>query len=197
MDALHKGVEFDFIYKIMKTLDFQGLVSLGDWVWDKKINDLQMYYENTGEPANQISFDATGIHVGDAAQTQFGASLRYEPFKGMYIEGGGTFFDRYYADFSPEACTDDFGNPVESWIMPSYTLIDLHAGYRFKLEALKKLNFTVKFNVLNLLDKVYISDAINNDTYLQPSYGTFDARSASVYMGAGRQITASLKIIFN
>lgn len=197
MDALHKGVEFDFIYKIMKTLDFQGLVSLGDWVWDKKINDLQMYYENTGEPANQISFDATGIHVGDAAQTQFGASLRYEPFKGMYVEGGGTFFDRYYADFSPEACTDDFGNPVESWIMPSYTLIDLHAGYRFKLEALKKLNFTVKFNVLNLLNKVYISDAINNDTYLQPSYGTFDARSASVYMGAGRQITASLKIIFN
>ncbi|MEI6061867.1 MAG: TonB-dependent receptor [Bacteroidota bacterium] len=197
MDALHKGVELDFIYKIMKTLDFQGLVSLGNWVWDKKISNLQMYYTDTREPANKISFDATGIHVGDAAQTQLGASIRYEPFKGMYVEGGGTFFDRYYANFSPEACTDANGNPVESWMMPSYTLFDLHAGYRFKLEALDKLNFTIKFNVLNVLNTMYISDATNNDAYLQVVYNTFDARSASVFMGAGRQITASLKIVFN
>jgi hypothetical protein len=91
MDALHKGVELDFIYKILKNLDFQGLVSLGDWRWDKKIENLQMYYTDTHLPANKISFDATGIHVGDAAQTQLGASLRYEPIKKLYIEGGGTF----------------------------------------------------------------------------------------------------------
>ncbi len=197
MDALHKGIELDFIYKITKSLDFQGLVSIGDWKWDKKIENLQMYYTDTREPANTISFDATGIHVGDAAQTQFGASIRYEPFKGMYIEGGGTFFNRYFADFSPEACTDAAGNPVDSWMMPSYTLLDLHSGYRFKMEALDKLNFTIKLNVLNLLDKVYISDATNNDTYLQVPYNTFDARSASVFMGAGRQISMSLKIVFN
>ncbi len=197
MDALHKGVELDFIYKVMKNLDFQGLASIGDWRWNKKIENLQMYYSDTKEPANKISFDATGIHVGDAAQTQLGASIRYEPFKGLYIEGGGTFFNRYYADFSPELCTDANGSPVESWMMPSYTLFDLHTGYRFKLEALEKLNFTIKLNVLNLLDKMYISDAINNDTYIQTPYNTFDARSASVYMGAGRQITASLKITFN
>lgn len=197
MDALHKGVELDFIYKITRKLDFQGLVSLGDWRWDKKISNLQMYYTDTHQPANTISFDATGIHVGDAAQTQLGASIRYEPIKGLYMETGGTFFDRYYADFSPELCTDANGNPVESWMMPAYTLFDFHTGYRFKLEALKKLNFTVKLNVLNLLDKVYISDAINNDTYLQVPYNTYDARSASVFMGAGRQVTASLKIVFN
>jgi len=73
----------------------------------------------------------------------------------------------------------------------------LHTGYRFKLEALKNMNFTVKLNVLNLLDKVYINDAINNDAYLQVPYSTFDARSASVFMGAGRQFTASLKVFFN
>ena len=32
-----------------------------------------------------ISFDARGIHVGDAAQTQLGGSLKYEPLKGMYL----------------------------------------------------------------------------------------------------------------
>ena len=197
MDALHKGIEFDFIYKITRKIDFQGLISVGDWVWDKKIQNLQMYYTDNHEPANKISFDATGIHVGDAAQTQIGANVRFEPFKGLYIEGGGTYFDRYYADFSPELCTDAKGNPVDSWEMPSYMLFDLHAGYRFKLEALKKLNFTIKLNIINLLDKMYISDATNNDTYLQVPYNTFDARSASVFMGARRQFTASLKIVFN
>jgi outer membrane receptor protein involved in Fe transport len=148
-------------------------------------------------PANLISFDATGIHVGDAAQTQLGASLRYEPIRGLYMEGGATFFDRYYADFNPEESTDEFGNPVDSWRIPSYTLLDFHAGYRFKIQSLEKLGFTVRINVLNLLDTEYISDAKNNDTYIQRPFNTYDARSASVFMGTPRQITASLKITIN
>ena len=197
MDALHIGIELDFIYKILRNLDFQGLFSLGNWEWDKKIENLQMYFTDNNEPANKLSFDATGIHVGDAAQTQLGASLRYEPIKGLYVEGGGTYFDRYYSDFNPEECTDELGNPVESWRIPAYALFDFHTGYRFKLNPLDKLGFTVKFNVLNVLNTVYISDATNNDTYIQRPFNTFDARSASVFMGAGRQFTVSLKIMFN
>jgi hypothetical protein len=197
MDALHMGVELDFIYKILKNLDFQGLISIGDWKWDKKIENLQMYYTDNNQPANTFSFDATGIHVGDAAQTQLGVNVRYEPIKGLYIEGGATYFNRYYADFNAEECTDKEGNPVESWRIPAYTLVDFHSGYRFKLEALEKLNFTIKFNLLNMLNTNYISDAKNNDTYIQKPFNSFDARSASVFMGAGRQFTASLKIVFN
>jgi iron complex outermembrane receptor protein len=195
MDALHIGLEIDFIYKILRNLDFQGLISLGNWVWDKKIENLQMYYTDSNQPANTLSFDATGIHVGDAAQTQLGASVRYEPIKGLYIEGGGTYFNRYYSDFNPEECTDEFGNPLESWRIPDYALFDLHTGYRFKLNSIDKLGFTIKLNLLNLLNTVYISDATNNDTYIQRPFNTFDARSASVFMGAGRQFSVSLKIV--
>ncbi len=200
MDALHKGIEVDFIYKIMQNLDLQGLISVGNWVWDKKIENVQMFYSEgplVGQPANKISFDATGIHVGDAAQTQLGASIRYEPIKGFYVEGGATLFDRYYSDFNAEECTDSVGNPIESWRIPSYTLFDFHTGYRFKLESFSKLGFTLRLNVLNVLNTMYISDAKNNDTYIRPNFSTFDARSASVFMGAGRQITMSLKIVFN
>jgi len=197
MDAIHSGIEVDFIYKIRRNLDLQGLFSLGNWVWDKKINNLQMYYTDTHLPANTISFDARGIHVGDAAQTQIGASIRYEPIKGLYIEGSGTYFDRYYAEFSPENCTDEFGNPVDSWRIPAYGIINFHTGYRFKLNAFDKLNFAIKLNVLNVLNTVYVSDAQNNDTYIQRPFNTFDARSASVFMGAPRMFVASFKITFN
>ena len=193
MDALHIGVELNFIYKILHNLDFQGFVSLGDWTWDKKIVDLQMYYTDNNQPANKISFDATGIHVGDAAQTQLGASLRYEPVRNVYIEGNITYFDKYYSDFSPEDCTDEYGNPVDSWRIPAYSIVNFHAGYKFKFNKLDKVRFTLRFNVLNVLNNVYITDATNNDSYIQNPYYTFDARSASVFMGAPRQFTASLK----
>ncbi|MBU1009023.1 MAG: TonB-dependent receptor [Bacteroidetes bacterium] len=196
MDALHTGIELDFIYKVLPTLDFQGLVSIGNWIWDKKVDNVQMYFTDNNQQAYTFSFDARGIHVGDAAQSQLGGSLRYEPIKGLYFEGGATFFDRYYADFNPEESTDADGNAVDSWMMPAYTLVDLHAGYRFKIQSLKKVNFTIRFNVLNMLNSVYISDSKNNDTYIQNSYKTFDARSASVFMGAGTQMTTSLKISF-
>jgi len=197
MDARHIGIELDFIYKITRSIDFQGLISLGDWIWDKKIDNLQMYFTDNNQPANSFGFDATGIHVGDAAQTQLGASLRFEPIKGLYIEGGTTFFDRYYADFNPEECTDEYGNPVESWRIPSVALTEFHAGYRFNIRSMDKLNFVFRVNVLNAFDKMYISDAKNNDTYIQRPFNTFDARSASVFMGGPRFVTASFKIIIN
>lgn len=194
MDALHMGIELDFIYKIRRNLELQGLISLGNWKWDKKIENLQMYYTDNNQPANTLSFDATGIHVGDAAQTQLGISLRYEPIRGLYIEGGGTYFNRYYADFNPEECTDELGNPVESWRIPAYALVDFHAGYRFRINTLDKFAFTIKFNMLNVLNSVYIADAKNNDTYIQRSFSSFDARSSSVFMGAGRRFLVSLKV---
>ncbi len=196
MDARHVGVELDFVYKILHNLDFQGLVSLGDWVWDTKINNLQMYYEEDNTPANTISFNATGIHVGDAAQTQLGASMRYEPIRGFYLELGGTYFDRYYSDFNPEECTTPEGDPVESWRIPSYGMMDFHSGYHFKIQGIDKIGFTVRANVLNVLNSVYITDAKNNDSYIQRPFNTYDARSSSVFMGAPRIFTASLKIAF-
>ena len=194
MDALHIGIEVDFIYEILRNLSFQGLISLGNWQWDKKIENLQMYYTDNNQPANTLSFDATGIHVGDAAQTQLGASLKYEPLKGLYIEGSTTYFNRYYSDFNPEECTDELGNPVESWRIPSYVLVDFHAGYYFKFNKLDKVAFTVRLDVLNAFNSVYISDAKNNDTYIQQPYNTFDARSSSVFMGPSRRFVASLKV---
>ncbi len=183
MDANHFGVELDFAYKITSKVQFQGLLSIGDWRWDKKVDNLQMYSQDTGQPTNTISFDARGIHVGNAAQTQIGGSLRYEPLKRLYFEGSVTFFGRHFADFSPESTTDQQGHPKDSWKVPNYTQTDLHAGYRFHVSALDKLNFSLNLNVLNIFDEVYVSDADNNDTYIQRPFSDFDAKSASVFFG--------------
>ena len=195
MNAFHKGIELDFVYKILQNLSLQGLVSLGDWKWDKEVKHLQYYNSDTYKPVNKIiDFNAKGIHVGDAAQTQVGASLRYEPIKGLYFDTRITYFARHYANFTPESTTDENGNPVDSWEVPNYTLLDLHMGYIFPIT--KKMQGSFRFSLMNVLNTDYISDATNNDPYSPLPFNDFDAKSATVFFGQGRRFNASFALTF-
>lgn len=199
MHARHIGVEMDFIYKIRYNLELQGTVSLGDWIYDSYIEDLQYYlYEGNFPPVQKvIDVDARGIHVGDAAQTQLGTSIRYEPFKGFYMNLRQTYFGKYYSNFSPEATLDESGQVHDSWIMPNFNLFDVHAGYGFRLPAMDQMRFNLRFSMLNVLDTKYLWDATNNDSYSPYSeFQDFDAQSATVFFGMGRRFTTSFTITF-
>ncbi len=199
MNALHKGVEMDFSFKINNGLSLEGLVSIGDWKWTSKGQAIILNSDNNAPSidlgvtsSDTLNYDATGVHVGDAAQTQYGICVRYEPNYNSYIKIRGTYFDDYYADF--DAATLKGNNSGrESWVIPSYELFDLHAGYKFKI--LNNNLLDLKLSVLNLLNKKYISDAQNNDSY-NTNYNDFDAKSASVFFGLGRRINISAKYTF-
>ena len=197
MDALHKGIEMDFAYKFSHNLSIEGLLSLGDWQWTS--SDTVRFLDDDNNPitddfGNEIiaSFDADGVHVGDAAQTQYGLSVRFEPTHQSYIKLRGTYFDNYYADFDPLSLNGDNAGR-ESWKIPAYQIIDLHCGYMFRLSDKNRLN--IRFSVLNVLDEMYISDAQNNDPY-NANYQDFDAKSAGVFFGLGRRMNLSAKFSF-
>jgi iron complex outermembrane receptor protein len=197
MDALHKGIEIDFIYRIMQVLDLEGLLSIGDWKWDKYITGLQFLDSETNEKVDKvIDFDARGIHVGDAAQFQLGGSIRYEPFKGFYLNGRITHFGKYYSQFSPENTTDENGNVTDSWKIPPYEMVDFNTGYRFSFQDFNKVRLSIRLSVLNVLNTKYISDATNNDTYNPLPFYDFDAKSATVFFGMGRRYTVSFGMSF-
>lgn len=189
IDALHRGVELDFAYKPIPRLSIEGLSSIGDWRW------------NSGQTVSGVlpngvmytySFDAKGVHVGDAAQLQFGGQLRYAPVKGLYFTYRATYFDNHYANFQPEDLQgSDAGR--ESWKLPSYTLSNLHAGYTWNIN---ETSIGIRANVINLFDTVYLSDATDNDDFNSPAFMDFDAKSASVFFGQGRRWTISLELDF-
>ncbi|MEC8611000.1 MAG: TonB-dependent receptor [Bacteroidota bacterium] len=198
MDALHKGIEMDLAYRLNSKFTIEGLMSLGDWTWQSK--DSVRFYDDNNNPilddvtGDEIieSFDAVGVHVGDAAQTQFGLSLRYEPLENIYLKIRGTHFDDYYSDFDPLSL-DGENAGRESWKIPAYQLVDFHAGYTLNLDKKTKIDF--RLSVLNALNEVYISDAQNNDPY-NANYTDFDAKSAGVFFGMGRRINLSAKLTF-
>ncbi|RLD31037.1 MAG: hypothetical protein DRI72_09595, partial [Bacteroidetes bacterium] len=198
MDALHMGVELDFAVKILQNLKLEGLLSLGDWRWTSA--DSVRLYNDNNQLVRTEYFNAKGVHVGDAAQTQYGLSLRYEPIKHLYISSRATYFARYYSDFNPfdlnpdknPESFDEDGNPLDAWKTPSYILLDFNAGYTFYL---KKVSFSLRGSLLNSLNELYISDARDNDTFSTTTH-SHDAMSAGVFFGLGRRFNLSLRINF-
>ena len=190
INALHKGVEFDFSIKISEKFSLEFLSSVGDWRWTS--GDTIRSYDDNNQLIGLDYFDASGVHVGDAAQLQLGSSLRYQFDKNAYIKLKAMRFDNHYADFNPfDLQGEDVGR--DSWKTPAYSLLDLHGGYRFRYAGML-LDF--KINILNVLNTIYISDALNNDSYISGNQFNFDAASASVFFGMGRRLTSSLKISF-
>ena len=186
LDELHKGVEIDYVYKIIKNLDLEGIISVGDFKYTSAGTAYVM--DDAGRIADTVNFNAKNVHVGNAAQIQYGASLKYNVLKGLYIKPRFTYFAKNYAWVDVTTLSGPNGNK-ESWKMPNYGLLDLFMGYGYKVW---KMKLDASIGVVNLLNSIYISDAKNN------SYGlkNYDAASAGVYMGMGRRITASLKVGF-
>ncbi len=189
LDALHKGVELDFAYKMNKKVTFEGMASLGDWRWNS--SGLVNLFDDNGVFLDSIRFDAKGVHVGDAAQNTYSATLRYEPIKRLYVSAQYSLFTKNFSDFNPLDLKDSTAGR-ESWQLPDYYLIDAFAGYGF---TVSKVKFDVRLSVLNLLNTVYISDATNNDSNVSPNRD-FDANSAGVFMGLGRRMNLSLTATF-
>lgn len=179
MDALHMGIEVDVAYNIVKGLTLEGMASYGDWTWQSS--------EIIDVVGTKFEFDATGVHVGDAAQSVYAASIRWEFVKNAYVKFKYTYFDRYYSNFDPFSLTGADGGK-ESWKIPSYGLLTAHAGYTLRLD---KSALSFRLNVFNVLDTLYISDARNNQ-----NGGGFDAASAGVFFGMGRTFNASIAYEF-
>jgi iron complex outermembrane receptor protein len=179
MDALHMGAELDVSYRLLKNVTIEGMASIGDWTWQSS--------ETIDVLGQKFTFDAKGVHVGDAAQSTYAASIRYEPIKRGYIKFKYVYFDRYYSNFDPFSLTGVNGGK-ESWKIPSYGMLTVHFGYSFKLA---NTLLHLRGNVFNVLNTLYISDARNN----QNGSG-YDAVSSGVFVGQGTTFNVSLGLQF-
>lgn len=196
MNARHTGIELEFAWNITDKLTFETLLSLGDWIWTSA--DTAIVYNDNGVEVGSAPFDAKGLYVGDAAQFQNRESLRWTIIKNLYLSGSFTWFGKHYSEFNPldydpenyPNSFDENGNPRQSWKIPNYYIVELNAGYGWWV---KKVGFQFRASVINLLDDVFITDAQNNDPFLNTSAG-FDANSAGVFMGLGRSFNLSLRI---
>ena len=203
MNARHQGAELDFAFKINDQLTFEGLASFGDWIWTS--SDTIYIFDDAGNPVPEeaskpngpqlfVTYDANGVHVSDAAQSQLGAMLRYEWKNGAYVKTRYTWFDRYYAAMNPFKLSGENAGR-ESWKIPAYGTLEFHAGIGKEIHGIR---WDLRGSVFNVLNNVFITDANNNEAYALYNNKdfNFDASSAGVFFGQGRWFNVSLSATF-
>ena len=180
IDALHTGVEFDLKARPHDKFEVRGMVSLGNWEW---LNDVNVTFspEEDPETVGEFQVYAEGLKVGDAAQKTLSLSGAVFPTRGLYASLGVRRFMDHYAKFDPANRTDP-DDRAQSWKLPDYNLVDLHASYT--LPGTTFSNMKLRLHVFNLLDERYVSDADDGDGH--------DAASARVFLGLGRRWNLSL-----
>jgi predicted RNA-binding protein with RPS1 domain len=138
---------------------------------------------------------------GDAAQTQLGGSVRWEPIKGLYFKARYTYFTNYYASFDPIVLVPIYNasgvqvgdnRDRDSWKIPSYGLVDAFCGYEYRDLKVgadqRQIRVAFTLSIVNVLNTSYISDA-QNGAY-------FNSSSSLVYMGMGRRWVVGAKFSF-
>jgi hypothetical protein len=200
VNALHQGIEVDFISKPFKKLEITGMISLGDWKWEN--NATGYLYDRQGQPVDadgiivpaigdpnhaKVEVNLAGIKVGNSAQTTAALGVNYEILKDFRIGMDGNYFGRNYANFNISSVgstltPQTFAQP---WQMPDAITFDLSANYRFKVGD---YNAVLVGNIFNLFDAEYIADATDGVDH--------DWKTSSVFYGFGRTWSVSLKFRF-
>lgn len=201
--ARHMGVEADFVLKLASWVKINGMLSIGDWVWDS--SSTGYFYNSAGQPLADskgniasapkaddhasMTINLDKVKVGGSAQTTAALGVRFTPMKGLYVGADYNLYARNYADWSFSSSdivfngSKDYTSP---WRIPSSHVFDVNAGYSFKIGDLRS---TLSGNVNNVFDQEHIVDATDGgDGKWQSAY--------KVFYGFGRTYSLRLKVSF-
>lgn len=206
VDARHMGVELAMTYKPTKWLELNGMVSLGDWIWDS--NATGYFYDQQGQPLANIvtgeiasgimapdhasaTLNQKGRKVGGSAQTTAALSAVVRPLKGWRLGLDWTVSDRCYSDYqisTSDIKKDAVINVADPWRIPWGNQLDFSASYTFNIGSLKATLFG---NINNLCNYNYVMDAFTSSG----STGTWE-NAYRVFYSFGRTYSLRLKVEF-
>jgi len=186
----HRGIELETRARYGK-FRFNGMISVGDWKYKKDIN--VDFFDNNNVKVGSGTVYLDGVKVGNSAQFTSRLGVKYNPVKGLYFDVNQFYVDNLYAKIDLNAFQDP--NHKGSLKLPAYSLVDAGVTYKFDLKHIGKMS--IRFNVNNVFDKVYISESDTN-IFANPGDPTWNGISTSnrVFFGWGRTWKLSAKLRF-
>ncbi|MDD7082545.1 MAG: TonB-dependent receptor plug domain-containing protein [Bacteroidales bacterium] len=151
LDAFHYGLEADLWWSPERFFRLDAFASVGDWRWKNDVT-ATIYDPTTLQPMGNVNVYADGLHVGDAPQTQIGASVRLSLTPGLDIRAEWSWNDRYWADFDPVSRTDP-EDRADSYRIPSYHLFNVGVKWT---GSIRKMGIVLFLNANNIADARYI-----------------------------------------
>jgi hypothetical protein len=178
---IHQGLEFDFEYRLNSdAFRLRGYGSIGNWKFDGETPFTRQNNE-TFEfiQLDDNVLDLSGVKVGRAPQTSFGAGAVWNVCKGLSLDADYNLYTDLYAaiDADDVVETAQAGGRAQADRLDGYGLVDLGITYRFKFGGNK---LTFRGNLYNATNEAYITR--------QDNFG--------VGLGNGRTYNASVRYNF-
>ena len=203
IDARHMGAELEAAFQPADYMRFDGALSYGDW---KYTDDVQGSFRSEDRQSATLdyAFYVKDLYVGDAPQFQVAYALSLFPSGGLYMQLVGKTFGKHYADYDPVSRTTNDDAGIQSWSPPGYTVFDFHASYRLADELAAPFGGNVQLFIhgFNILDAIYVQDAVDNSQYNAYEDAAEDATGrkshraddAEVFLGYPRSFNFGFRI---
>ncbi len=188
---VHSGLEIDMMYRATDQLNFTGMLSVGNWVYEGDVD--ADVYDNNQNLIGSSTLYLDGVKVGDAAQFTTALGANYSFLNGFKVGLNWRLANNLYADINAEDFTDpDNSGALE---LPSYNLMDARAAYNWQLKEGSSIELSVNLN--NIFDTTYISESDTN-YFTRPGDDTYKGISTGnrVFFGWGRTWNTSVRFRF-
>ena len=153
----YKGVELDFTYNVLPSLELNGYLSLGDWAYTKGSSVQIISPETQAAPADTARVDVglAGFPVGTVAQTTAGLGVHYTGLRSMYVGARMNYADRIAVRFAPSDIPNGYISveDIQSKF-DDYATVDIYMGRYFDFG--ENLSGRLSFSVQNVLDTEYV-----------------------------------------
>ncbi len=190
-DSKHIGIELEANYKVANSLTLIGMLSISS---NKFTSDALTAKSPENNPTI-IEYSTSyvdGIYLANFPMTTASIGFLYNSQisskTSIYFEPRLNYKGRQYAQFDPTLRADKDEAETNSWMLPNSYLINLHLGaeYQFDNSIIKTLS--VGFNLFNLLNEIYVADAIDGVDHSE--------NSALLWYGRNRWWNVSLAFSF-
>ena len=181
LNALHLGVELNAYQQLTPWLKLSAYAMTASWKWQNSGRAIiyDSYYGNT---LKEYSINCDGLHVGDAPQTQLGASADVRMPAGFYINASWQMNARMYADFEPSSRNAD--NHADAYRLPTYHLLDATIGWTGRINS--DLNINVFATGRNLTNALYFERGVDGANH--------DLNTFRGYPGAARTMSIGIRL---
>ena len=205
VDSRHMGIEANFRYRPVRWVDFEGMISFGDYEWAS--NAIGYFYNQNGQPLADLRgnvatgilaedhaysrLNQKGVKVGGSAQITGSLGVNVRPFQGFRIGADWVFNAKNYSDYtvsSSNYTANSDINVADPWRIPWGNQLDMHASYSFKFGGMRA---TLSGNVNNLFNHFYVMDAYTSTS----EAGTWQ-NAYRVFYSFGRTYSVRLKVNF-
>lgn len=189
-DEVHSGLELELTAKPIAKLGVNGMVSIGNWEYNNN-PVLNKYDVSNTQIITEKPLYLDGVKVGDAAQITASLGANYEITKNLKVDANYRYNDKLYAAIDAEKFVNETNKGTLE--LPNYGLLDAGISFKMLVDPKKTNTLDFRFNINNVLDKIYISESRTNifaDDYVSGTTGPTYESAGKLYDGVatGNQV---------